>query len=340
MEWIIGIAIWVLLCILVGKFWETRGENFAGGFLTSLFLSPLLGFLIGLSYHPPLKKCPECSEFVKEEAATCKHCGHKFSEMQEEKVDVSEGNKFEEDKVNFCLSCGSEVPESARFCPNCGEKIPKEVKLARQILQDIQAVLLQFGSRDLKSLFLNTILWWKNQGTLLISNSGDIKFMKGGLIWALIETRKDNFDIHFLHPQEKRITVLTNNDLEMAKEYLNKHLNEVQCPQCGAGVYSEAKFCPECGFNLEATEFDIKLLRFKSFQDEGLAFSGRMSAQVLQNLGYSKKEASKIVNKLPFVLKKNVSKIEVRELYGKLAERFEVDIIPFASTDRNIKGGG
>ncbi|MEA1912628.1 MAG: hypothetical protein U9N06_02175 [candidate division WOR-3 bacterium] len=82
----------------------------------------------------------------------------------------------------------------------------------------------------------------------------------------------------------------------------------------------------------ESDRFDIKLLRYRSFPDEGLIYSSKLSAKVLQKLGFLESEAKEIINNLPFTLKKNVSREEIPDLYKKLKGRFEVEVIPITST--------
>lgn len=47
MEWI-SLGIWFLFCFGVASLWRSKGRSFAGGFWCSFFLTPLLGFIIGL----------------------------------------------------------------------------------------------------------------------------------------------------------------------------------------------------------------------------------------------------------------------------------------------------
>jgi hypothetical protein len=58
-----------------------------GIFFLSLFLSPLVGFLVGIVMEPHhqkvaaargMKKCPECAQFVQADARTCRFCRHDF----------------------------------------------------------------------------------------------------------------------------------------------------------------------------------------------------------------------------------------------------------------------
>lgn len=49
MAWIfIGLIADVIACLFVSKFWDNKGHSYVGGFWFSLFLTPVLGVIIGL----------------------------------------------------------------------------------------------------------------------------------------------------------------------------------------------------------------------------------------------------------------------------------------------------
>ena len=73
----------IYLCYLVGKQARAKGHPFIVGFLLSLFLTPIVGFLIvyllaeSKSRPGPLK-CPVCGAVVALNQPTCLACGIRF----------------------------------------------------------------------------------------------------------------------------------------------------------------------------------------------------------------------------------------------------------------------
>jgi hypothetical protein len=81
------IGVWFLLAVLVGALRRRRGGSFFIGFLSSAFLSPLVGFIL-LAVAPrrdeiveerlirsgDRRRCPFCQEVIRRDARVCKHC--------------------------------------------------------------------------------------------------------------------------------------------------------------------------------------------------------------------------------------------------------------------------
>lgn len=86
------VLLWTILAVCVGIVARARGRSGLGWWLFSMFLTPLLGFIMVAllpSRKPPAPggetptpdthvKCPDCAEFVRMEARVCKHCGCKL----------------------------------------------------------------------------------------------------------------------------------------------------------------------------------------------------------------------------------------------------------------------
>lgn len=48
MSYILGVILWIALSYFVGKFSADKAIGFWGGFLISLLVSPLIGFIVAL----------------------------------------------------------------------------------------------------------------------------------------------------------------------------------------------------------------------------------------------------------------------------------------------------
>jgi hypothetical protein len=81
---------WIIFAVLVGVYAEKKGRSGPGFFFLSLLLSPLIGFLIAIVSSPirekvaqqsGLKKCPDCAEYVQQDAWVCRFCKHHFTSV-------------------------------------------------------------------------------------------------------------------------------------------------------------------------------------------------------------------------------------------------------------------
>ena len=87
------IAVYALLSFGVGKVAAKKGRNFAGWFLFSLILSPVIGVFIVLLLGESTAKAVGDTSQVREVV-----------------------------KVR-CTECGGTAKEDAAFCPNCGAQL-------------------------------------------------------------------------------------------------------------------------------------------------------------------------------------------------------------------------
>jgi len=75
---------WLLLSFAIMLYADRKGRSRLGFFFLSLFLSPLVGFVLLAASRPNpekqgLRKCPQCAEFVKQEALKCRFCAFDFT---------------------------------------------------------------------------------------------------------------------------------------------------------------------------------------------------------------------------------------------------------------------
>jgi hypothetical protein len=78
------VIVWVVLSFAAAVYAGSKGRSGVGFFFLSILLSPLIAFVwIAVSPSNPramgLRKCPQCAEWVKDEALKCRFCSFDFS---------------------------------------------------------------------------------------------------------------------------------------------------------------------------------------------------------------------------------------------------------------------
>jgi RNA polymerase subunit RPABC4/transcription elongation factor Spt4 len=132
------IIAWLVLCGAAAVYASNKGRSGAGIFFLSLFLSPLVGFLVALVMEPNqqmiaaakgMKKCPECAQFVQPDARTCPFCKTNLSTDRFSRPGESSPDALSKK----CPDCAETIKMEALVCRFCGHKFqPAEVQAAIQ----------------------------------------------------------------------------------------------------------------------------------------------------------------------------------------------------------------
>jgi len=137
MEFFIVIA-WLVLCGAAATYASSKGRSGAGIFFLSLFLSPLVGFVVALVMEPNpqriaeakgMKKCPGCAQFVQPDAKTCPFCKKDLGALM-----AFHTGEFSPDALSKkCPDCAETIKMEAQLCRFCGHKFqPAEVQATIQ----------------------------------------------------------------------------------------------------------------------------------------------------------------------------------------------------------------
>jgi hypothetical protein len=124
---------WMVLCFAAAFYAEKKGRSGARIFFLSLFLSPLVGFLVAVVMEPNqqtvaaakgMKRCPDCAEFVQPDARVCRFCRHAFAAETIQPVTVHPPTLWRGEyrsraaPVPTCMASGCNEPRYAdsEFC--------------------------------------------------------------------------------------------------------------------------------------------------------------------------------------------------------------------------------
>lgn len=106
--------------------WTILGLLFGPLTLVVLGFLPVLGVgeeEFSFFKRPPrLRKCPNCAETIKAEAAVCKHCGRDVVVGSDVKNNLVKSSPTPTKR--YCHACGADAPLGSTSCPVCLRDLP------------------------------------------------------------------------------------------------------------------------------------------------------------------------------------------------------------------------
>jgi len=96
---------------------KRNGLEMANAICWGFVLGPLAFLLFGATDSTQLQ-CPACAEWVKAEAAVCRHCRYNLRRATEV------------NRQGTCRSCSGKVPAASKTCPNCESPIRIDHRLS------------------------------------------------------------------------------------------------------------------------------------------------------------------------------------------------------------------
>jgi uncharacterized paraquat-inducible protein A len=120
---------WLVLCFAAAAYTSSKGRSGVEIFFLSLFLSPLVGFIVALVMEPNqqniatakgMKKCPECAQFVQPDARTCPFCKTSLAaQIAPPTAEFNPNALSPATPPAFCSRCGWKIRNSRGICVQC-----------------------------------------------------------------------------------------------------------------------------------------------------------------------------------------------------------------------------
>lgn len=137
------IIIWLLFCVGVGYYANTKGRNPVGWGALAFLISPLIaGIILALSKDLNTEKKIEEVNNKTDNLKTEMNFNQKFNDYRAEHMAaqiksldssskdqskiITNNQRYQIDRKIKCNSCGGMVSYNSKFCPMCGKEIEKE----------------------------------------------------------------------------------------------------------------------------------------------------------------------------------------------------------------------